>query len=238
LSVAGAGEQPGDRLLGIPLLVTLAIAVPIAVLDPFDRTFAAITLGLPWLRAVTVTTMVLAGAWCARRLGLRLEGHGVRYPWLLGLGMAFAVAVYVVLLDAFVFRQLLLPAYVDTFRLPLASRLLYFMIRAFNENVFYRLFVFTVLAAGAAALLRQPRPSFAVAFGLMIVTQLINIWPNVVLGSGEPWTAALLAYDGLRYVVPGVLWGCLFWRYGFLVAEVASVGCHLFLQPALGLLLA
>jgi hypothetical protein len=232
----GAGEQP-RRLFGIPLLITLAIAVPIAVIDPFDRTFAAITLGLPWLRAVTVAAMVLVGGWCARRLGLRIEGHGVRYPWLLGLAMAFAVAVYVVLLDAWLFRGLLLPAYVDTFRLPLGSRLTYFMIRAFNENVFYRLFVFTVLAAAAAALLRKPRPPFALAFALMIVTQVINIWPNVVLGSGEPWTAALLGYDGLRYIVPGVLWGCLFWRYGFLVAEVASVGCHLFLQPALGVLL-
>jgi len=230
----GAANQ---RLLAGPLLITLAIAVPIAVLDPFDRTFAALTLGSPWLRGGIIAALTLAGGWCARRLGLRIEGHGVRHPWLLGLAMAFAVAVYVVLLDVFVFRGLLLPAYVATFRLPLGERLLYFMIRAFNENVLYRLFVFTVLAAGTAAVLGKPRPPFALAFALMIVTQLINIWPNVVLGSGEPWTAALLAYDGLRYIVPGVLWGCLFWRYGFLVAEVASVGCHLFLQPALGALL-
>jgi hypothetical protein len=47
---------------------------------------------------------------------------------------------------------------------------------------------------------------------------------------------ALLPID--RPIVPGVIWGYLYWRHGFVAAEIASVGMHPFLQPALGILLA
>ena len=72
----------------------------------------------------------------------------------------------------------------------------------------------------------------------MIAAQALNIGVNVVLISDQALTPAILTYDALRYIVPGVIWACLFWRYGFFVAEVASVGCHIFLQPALGYLVA
>ena len=66
----------------------------------------------------------------------------------------------------------------------------------------------------------------------MIVAQSINISINVVYALGDPISFSVLAYDALRYVAPGVLWAWLFWRFGFVVAEVASVGSHVFLQPA------
>jgi hypothetical protein len=34
-----------------------------------------------------------------------------------------------------------------------------------------------------------------------------------------------------------VVWGYLYWRPGFVAAEIASVGTHPLLQPALALLL-
>lgn len=71
----------------------------------------------------------------------------------------------------------------------------------------------------------------------MIGSQLINIAFNVVLLSHVPVTALTLTYDALRYVLPGVLWAILYIRNGFATAEVASVGCHLFLQPAFSLLI-
>jgi hypothetical protein len=46
-----------------------------------------------------------------------------------------------------------------------------------------------------------------------------------------------LIYYVFRGVVPGVVWAALFWRFGFMAAEIGSVGCHLFLQPMLGALL-
>jgi hypothetical protein len=71
----------------------------------------------------------------------------------------------------------------------------------------------------------------------MIATQTLNIGMNVAALSPDPLSFATLFYDALRYVAPGVLWAWLYWRFGFLTAEVASVGCHIFLQPALGVLL-
>jgi hypothetical protein len=233
---AGAGARP--RLLSIHLALTIAMAVPIAVLVPFDLGFTALSLGSPALRGLIIGLITVAGTAFAGRLGLRLDGHGSRRPLLVGLAAAAVVAAYVTLLDAFVFRSLLLPSYIEVFQQPLSVRLAYFMLRAFDENIIYRLFVFTGLTLVATMLAGRRPPPFRLAFAMMVAAQVLNIGVNVVIASGEPWTPALLTYDALRYVAPGVLWGCLFWRFGFTVAEVASVGCHVFLQPALGLLLA
>lgn len=68
----------------------------------------------------------------------------------------------------------------------------------------------------------------------MVLAQCVNIAMNVAVL--EPVTAPLLFYDAIRYVAPGVLWAWLYLRFGFVSAEVASVGCHLFLQPMFGAL--
>jgi hypothetical protein len=47
----------------------------------------------------------------------------------------------------------------------------------------------------------------------------------------------MAAYWLARYVAPGVVWAWLYWRHGFVTAEVASVTCHLFLQPPFGMLI-
>lgn len=221
-------SSPAVRLI-------LLIGIPIAALAPFDVLFTALTLGSPWLRMGWIALLVLAGAGAGRRLGLRLEGHGARYPALVGLAAALAVALYVVVLDCWLFRSSLDPAYAAFLHQPLGTRLLYFMPRAFNENILYRLFGF----AGLALLFGrgQTPPPRAVFAAAMIAAQLINIWFNVVAISPLPVTPLGLIYDGLRYVVPGVLWAVLYVRNGFAVAEVASVGCHLFLQPAFSLLI-
>ena len=72
---------------------------------------------------------------------------------------------------------------------------------------------------------------------VMVATQALNIGMNVTAFLPGPISPLVLTYEALRYVVPGVIWAWLFWRFGFLTAEIASVGCHLFLQPALGILL-
>jgi hypothetical protein len=220
------------------LVATALISATIAMLQPFDLIFETVTFDSPLLRGGVIVMLVLMGAACAKRLGLRLEGHGARRPWLVGLLMAVLVAVYVVLLDAFLFRGLLAKDYVEFLGTPLSGRYVYFMTRAFNENVLYRLFAFTVLAALASVAAGRRKLPFAIVFALMIAAQALNIGVNVVLISDQALTPAILTYDALRYIVPGVIWACLFWRYGFFVAEVASVGCHIFLQPALGYLVA
>ncbi|MBU6266539.1 MAG: hypothetical protein KGN34_03295 [Sphingomonadales bacterium] len=134
------------------------------------------------------------------------------------------------------FRSRLAAGYVGFLRAPLHVRLFYFMLRAFNENVIYRLFAF----GGLVALLRhwQGRAlSMPAMLGVAAAVQVVNIGANVVIPGGQPITPAALGYDALRYVAPGVAWAWLYARRGFATAEVASVGCHLFLQPAFSLLL-
>ena len=211
----------------------LLIGIPIAAFAPFDVLFTALTQGSPWLRMGWIAALVVVGARAGTNLGLRLEGHGARYPALIGLAAAMSVAAYVVVLDCFVFRSMLDPGYSAFLQQPLGVRLLYFMPRAFNENIMYRLFGFGCLAWLVS---RGKPPSRGILAAAMIGSQLINISCNVVFLSHAPITALTLTYDVLRYVVPGVLWAILYVRNGFATAEVASVGCHVFLQPAFSLL--
>jgi hypothetical protein len=222
-------------VFGPSLIATLVIGMVIAALLPFDFYIAKIT-NLPLVRGALVGATVLAGAVCAQRAGLRLEGHG-RRPVLLGVAMAVLVAGYVVLLDCFLFRNLLSEGYAQIFAAPLQKRLIYFMLRAFNENILYRLFAFSLLAYAVTLLGARRSVSLLLIGVAMVVVQIANIGVNTEPLTPERMTFAIIGYEGLRYIVPGVIWAVLFWRNGFLVAEIASVGCHLVIQPALGVLL-
>ena len=220
-------SNPAVRLI-------LLISIPIAALAPFDVLFSAVTLGSAWLRAAWIAALVVIGARAGARLGLRLEGHGVRSPVLLGLAAAILIAIYVVVLDCFIFRARLDPGYAAFLHQPLGVRLMYFMPRAFNENIMYRLFGFGGLAWLLSRGGRVPVRGWMFT-AAMVGAQMTNIWFNVVALSDLPINAATLGYDALRYVLPGLLWAVLYIRNGFVVAEVASVGCHVFLQPAFSL---
>jgi hypothetical protein len=222
------------------LVAILLIGMAIAAIAPFDVAFAAATFGSFLARIGLIAVLTLIGASCADRAGMRLEGHGTRWPVLIGLAAAVAVAVYVAAIDGFLFRATLPVSYVHLFESSsLRDRLLYFMPRAFNENLIYRLFVFSTLfylislVTGVKATNLHP-----VLIGCaMVATQMLNIGMNVTALSPDPLSFGVLFYDAVRYVAPGVVWAWLYWRFGFLTAEVASVGCHIFLQPALGVLL-
>ena len=220
-------SNPAVRLI-------LLISIPIAVMAPFDALFSSLTQGSPWLRAAWIAALVVIGARMGERLGLRLEGHSCRSPVLLGLAAAIAVAIYVVLLDCFIFRARLDPAYAAFLHQPLGLRLMYFMPRAFNENIMYRLFGLGGLAWLLSRGGRVPVRGWMFA-AAMVGAQMTNIWFNVVALSDLPISAASLTYDALRYIAPGLLYAMLYIRNGFVVAEVASVSCHIFLQPAFSL---
>jgi hypothetical protein len=211
----------------------------IAAIAPFDVLFAAATFGSLFARVGLIAVLAFIGAFCADRVGLRLQGHGTRRPVLVGVAAAIAAAVYVAAIDGVVFRATLPTSYVFFFETTgLRDRLIYFMLRAFNENVIYRLFVFSSIFY-LISRINGARPKVlppALIWCAIVATQMLNIGVNVAALSPDPISFAALLYDALRYVAPGVLWGWLYWRFGFLTAEIASVGCHIFLQPALGLL--
>ena len=131
------------------------------------------------------------------------------------------IAAWVVALDCFVFRSRLSQGYVNFLRAPLSARLPYLMLRAYNENVIYRLFGFGC-ATWLVQRVRGKRPSFAAMMLVAALVQMVNIGGNVVYLATTPATAATLSYDALRYVVPGVVWAGLFVRNGFIAAEIAS----------------
>jgi hypothetical protein len=107
------------------------------------------------------------------------------------------------------------------------------MLRAFNENVLYRLFAFSTLGYLLAQMSKRRAMSFIIS---MVVAQVVNVGINLPTAN-DPVAPLFLIYFALRGVVPGVVWAALFWRFGFTAAEIGSVGCHVFLQPMLGALL-
>jgi hypothetical protein len=224
----------------LALVGILLIGMAIAAIAPFDVAFVAATFGSLFARMGLIAALALIGAFCADRAGLRLEGHGTRRPVLIGVAAAIAVAAYVTAIDGVLFRATLPVFYVHLFEsVGLRDRLTYFMLRAFNENVIYRLFVFSALFY-LISLVRGVKAndlSPVLIWCAMVATQMLNIGINVTALSPDPLSFATLFYDALRYVAPGVLWAWLYWRFGFVTAEVASVGCHILLQPALGVLL-
>lgn len=225
---------------GAPLVAIVIIGMAISALAPFDAAFAAATFGLVIPRVALIAVLALIGAFCSDRVGMRLEGHRTRWPMWTGVAAAIGVAIYVAAIDGVFFRSMLAPSYLQLFEtVSLRDRLLYFMLRAFNENLIYRLFVFSSLCylisriTGVNA--RRVHPGLI--WCAMVAAQMLNIAINVAALSPDPLSSGTLLYDLLRYVVPGVIWAWLYWRFGFLTAEVASVGCHVVLQPALGVLL-
>jgi hypothetical protein len=130
----------------VTLPAIIAVAAVIGWIAPFDLYYTALTGNSPVLRAAVIAALALLGGLAAQAAGLQLAGHGrhgvLRAPAGIGLAAAALVAGWVLLLDCFVFRARLSPGIVTFLRAPLHVRLFYFMLRAFNENVIYRLFGF------------------------------------------------------------------------------------------------
>ena len=215
------------------LAIILLLALAVAVVGPFDFPVALVTQGNVPVRLLLIAVLTLAGAACARRAGLRIGGEDRRWP-LFALAAGFGVAVYVCLIDGFLFRHHLPAEYLQALQGPLSPRLSYYVQRAFQENVIYRLFVFSALTLAVAKVRgvdARQLPLWLV-WAVAIATQILNVSVNISLL--EPSPAAMLGYNFVRYVIPGAVWGWTYWRFGFAAAELAHVSCHIVLQPALG----
>jgi hypothetical protein len=216
------------------VLCIIAIAAAIAWIAPFDRFFADATLGIPALRAGLIAAIGATGAWLAPGVGLEVRQHNLRHRLLFPLAVSLGVAAWCAAIDVAMVRRVgQASAYATMIQSgPMGPRLIYFILRAFNENVLYRLFATTVLAWTFARLggSTQGRAPAAAIMAAIVAAQLANILANVTLGGG-PVTAFSLAYDSLRYVAPGVAWGVLYWRFGFMTTEIACTSVHLFFQP-------
>lgn len=238
-----AATRASDNLVRSTWLaagVLLIVGAAIASRAGFDLVFNAVTGDLAWLRVVLFLVLAGIGLYCADRSGLRLAAHGMRHPVVVAFGIGAAVALYVAFVDLVLFRHLLPPGYVAYFAgTPLFSRLTYFVLRAFNENIFYRLFFMSTLVWGMGLVWRDSRGQLpkAVYWFAILLAQTIPMLINEAPFYPHPLTPDFLLYVVVRFILAGVLWGFLYWRYGFVTAETAHVSTHLFLQPIMGYVL-
>jgi len=125
--------------------------------------------------------------------------------------------------------------YLQTMSAPLALRMTAFMLRAFNENILYRLFLGSLLIWLIGLVWKRPdgRPATGAFLAGFALSQALNVWINVT--SQAPITPIGLLHDTLRYFAPGMVWSWLYWRHGFQSNEIASTSVHLFFQPLLTL---
>jgi hypothetical protein len=216
-------------------IIIVAVGCVIAAIAPFDTGLALLAKGSVLARICLFAAIACVGVFCSERSGLQLKSAGLRFPVLTPIIIALSVALYVSTIDCIVFRAIIPDIYLNLFRnVPLGTRLLSFMMRAWNENIIYRLTMMSALAWLVGFLWKNGDRPAAGAFVLAaVLAQVINISINVA----KPSSPTMLAYDVVRYIVPGVLWGYLYWRHGFTTAELASVGTHPFLQPLLGVAL-
>jgi hypothetical protein len=233
-------EAPGAGLLRASAVIIVGIGAAIAAITPFDRAFDTATFDSPALRATLLVALAAIGLMFAAKVGAPIESRGLRHPIRTPLLIAAGVAVYLTVLDVWVFRSILAPGYLAFISgASLVDRLGYFMLRAFNESILYRLFLSSVLVWAFGLLWRHAdgRPANRAYWVGIVVAQALNIAVNVTFLTAFSTTPALLLHDGLRYILPGVLWGYLYFRHGFTTHEIAAVGTHLFFQPFLSLAL-
>lgn len=222
---------------GLPFKIAaaLTIAAVIAAVEPFDRAFAAVTFGIPALRAALIVALAAAGAIMGQRVGFNFGVMPGKRTIVVSFVAAILVAIWCAGIDVSM-RPVLQPGYLRyVTTIPLGERLLGYTMRAFNENIMYRLFLSSLLAwvLGMVWHSADGRPTVGAFCAAIVIAQMVNIGINITILA--PVTTFSLLHDALRYVAPGVVWGWLYWRYGFQSNEIACTSVHIVLQPLLSL---
>ncbi len=214
----------------------LTLGCVIAAVLPFDRGFIFLTGGYWYARVALLAVFALVGIALAPRLGTGVAMHDLRHPIVTTILIAIGVAIVLTFVDVELFRQVLPADYADSIqRTSTVDRLVHYMLRAFNEGIMYRLFLGTVLACLLGLFWRsaEGRPSGAAIMIAMVLAQTINTTLNLWLVPHTPLTLMMITYGAVRSIIPGALWGYLYWRYGLFTNDAAQMGTHLFFQPLL-----
>lgn len=216
----------------------LAVGASIAAMAGFDAAFNLATQNQPLHRIVGFLVIASTGWLCARRADLHLLPRSNHIAVAIAAAVAVAMAAGIALVDALLFRSHVAPEYVALIQgLTPADRILYFSMRAFNEEVFYRLFLTSAIAWVLGHWLRNEAGMIpSGAYWIAIVSaQTLAILVNVILPHPlADVTPTFALYTLIRFVAPGIVWGYLYWRHGLVTAQLAHIGTHLFLQPILG----
>jgi hypothetical protein len=238
----GSAQSPAEReaLRGTVLApIYLAMGAAIAALAPWGIGLNAVPVHSSALRVCLIVAMGVAGLFFARRTGLDIAPTGFRHPVQVAVLIGAALAVYLLLIDGLVFRSALPSNYrtlIVTVDLPV--RLLYFMLRSFNEGIIYQLFAGSTLVwlIGLAWRQGDGRIAPGAYWAGLILAHLLNLCINLFAVAESPMTLLALTYDLLRFGAPGILWAYLYRRHGLTTTLVAHAATHVFLQPLLAVI--
>jgi hypothetical protein len=223
-------KHPGGREFSFAAAGVAIGAFLVAAAQPFAPFGGDIASGA--LRAALFFAMGMCGIFLSAQVGLQCWTDDWSRTWRAAFASALGVTAFVIISDNFVFRNTLSPSYARFLHQPLEIRLDFFAVRAYTENIVYRLFAvpLLVLAFGRLWHKQDGSPADGVFWTAILLAQVVNIGWNVL--HFGPVSSFGLGYDSIRYVLPGLVWGYLFWRYGFVTAEIAHILTHLLLQPA------
>ena len=217
-------------------VAVLLISFGVAAVVPFDRAILSLTDGRWIARALALAGLALIGIAVAPSLGMSIAQHDLRRPVLSAVFIAIGTAAFCAFLDVVLFRSVLLRGYVDNAQhVSTGTRVLNYALQSLGEGILYQLFLGSVLASAFALIWRAEGPAIMAGMTLAMV---VNIALNVWMTPGNPPTILAVVYWAVRFVSPGVLWGYLYWKHGFLTAEISRATTHFFLQPLLTLGLA
>jgi hypothetical protein len=142
------------------------------------------------------------------------------------------VTVVVLVTDCMIFRQTLPADYVQLFSGPdLMGRIRLFAFKAMLEELAFRLVVMAAIVAVGGRLAHDSKG--VAAPSIFVIAILVAQAVNLGLQLRPPTSVGEGAYDLLRFYLPGVVWGWLCWRHGFVSAFIAHPLTHLVLQPLL-----
>jgi hypothetical protein len=219
-------------------LFTLAIGAAIAAVVGVDAFLDLVSGGHAWRRAVLFLVLAPIGLLCARHADLRLLPAAGKFNIAIPIATGFAVAVGVTIIDAIIFRSVIPDPYVAAItKQPVVLRIFYFVSRSFNEEVFNRLVLMSAIAWALGLFWKDAagRTRDGAYWTAIIVAQVLAIILNVIASySFANFTPMFVLYAIVRFVLPGVIWGLIYWRCGLVTAQIAHMSTHVFLQPMLG----
>lgn len=155
-------------------------------------------------------------------LGLGLFPNDPRAAGSATIRSILGVTLFIVVLDALIFRRHLDASYVTFYTSDLRGRTLPMCFKALWEEIQYRLVSMTAIVA--IVRIAQGKVSPATYVFAAILAQFYGVWPFVVQ---DP------LYASLRYLAVGTVWGLLYWRHGWLAAASGHALTHLILDPLL-----
>jgi len=182
-----------------------------------------------WLYGPVITV----GLWAAERVrpGRSAFGRPSSVDW-----KRMVTRVGVLVAAGFVLALIALPFHLGTVRLPsdlerfgAGTAVVMILSRAVAVESFARLFVLTlVFALAARSLPRRGTAALAVAIAAAAVVDLVVLSAGIP-SLGLPGAFVAPAYAVVRFLIPAVAYGYLFWQRGLAAAVGAHVAADLWL---------